>query len=387
MKRTRVSYSSLSAHRRCPQQWNYQYVRGLIRADDTKVERDFGSWWHTMLAVDTLHRGREHGSLKSVPKVIKTVDGGPTFDPDTVEFADVLNSANHWWNGLDEDAQAEWLTRIGEPLPTRLDALYRRYRDRWDEVTKNEIPLAIEMEVEREIPGDAYLTATVDEVYLDKRRGIVVVRDHKTAKTLGQQSAIDDLMDSQLQLYAWAVAGEVVEWGEGKVRATAYNRARSVAPTLPQVTAQGNLSKATSLYDLQTYLDWAEGPDGEGVPWGIEDEFFKTGPRKGQPKFGRYTAEDSVIERLSSPEEQAHWFTRTLTPLNPNIIRAHLRAAQDGAKDIARSTKRVKRTGEAPRNLGAACRSCEFADLCRAEMYGGSDGDFNPEDYGLRTRQ
>jgi hypothetical protein len=93
------------------------------------------------------------------------------------------------------------------------------------------------------------------------------------------------------------------------------------------------------------------------------------------------------IERISSPAYATKWFQRTLTPVNRNIAKAHLQAAVDSEQDSRTTTKRVLRRGEAPRNMtGAACRYCDYAKLCRAQMIGGADGEYQIEEYGLRAR-
>lgn len=222
---------------------------------------------------------------------------------------------------------------------------------------------------------------------------MVVVRDHKTGSTLGSTSGLDDMMDSQLQLYGWGAAPTVDSWEVGaQIRAVAYDRVRSVAPKPPHLTASGRLAvrggePSISQTDLATYVEWAKGPDGEGVPWGEEGAYYVSGKRKGEPKFGRYVAEESVIETLSSKTSQNQWQQRALTPLNVNLVRSHLRAAVDSAKSIEGTQTAYAEVGEVARILTRSiCRWCPFADMCRAEMFGGPGGEYPPEDYGLVVR-
>jgi len=225
-------------------------------------------------------------------------------------------------------------------------------------------------------------------VYLDRKRGLVVVRDTKTGHDLASQTAADDMMDSQLQLYAWGITPLVKDWDVGRVGAVGYDRVRSVAPRPPMLTKSGRLAvrggePSIGQCDLRTYLDWAKGEDGAGVPF--------PGMKADGSAAGFYQAEDSVIEKLSSPAAASIWFQRTLTPLNVNLVRTHLRSAVDSALDLAASRARVERTGEAARNLTKSCRWCDFAALCRAEMIGGParDGDsaaYDLADFKLRRR-
>ena len=102
---------------------------------------------------------------------------------------------------------------------------------------------------------------------------------------------------------------------------------------------------------------------------------------------GVYTVDLAEIERLGSPQVVSQWFSRHLTPVSPYLVRSHLQAAADTCGDITLTRKRAEARGEAARNFGkAACQFCEFADLCRAQMVGGTGGEYAPEEYGLRYR-
>lgn len=386
----RTHYSGLTLHRKCPQAYVYRYVDRLEASSEQPiVARDFGSWWHAVVAAESLTLGRAAGSLRYVPEVITSVDGGPQWPGDSIEVVDVLSDADKWWRGLSSEDRETWIEWLGQDVPSRLTGLLTRWRDQWSDQFEHEEILAVELPWQREIPGTGTtMVGTVDLVYRDTRRNMIVIRDHKTINDPSNRSSVDDMMDSQLALYSWGAAPIINSWGMGGVKALAYDRVRSIAPKAPQVTASGGLSKSVTAYDLQTYLEWAAGPDGQGVPWGKQGEYFKSGPRKDQPKFGRYTAEEKVIEHLSTPAQRAKWFQRTLTPININLVRTHLRAAIQTAKDAALTVKRAEANGEAPRNITAmGCKFCEYLDLCRAQMIGGPDGQYDPADYGLQPRK
>ena len=383
-------YSGLTLFRKCPQAYGYKYVARLEASTDQPLTaRDFGSWWHAVMAAESLERGREQKSLRYVPEEITTVDDGPTFPGESVTVQDVLEGADKWWRTLSDEHREVWTDWLGQKVPDRLKGLLSRWLDQWREDREHEEVLAVEMPWKRTLPGtETELFGTVDEVYRDTRRGMIVVRDHKTVGDLSNRTAVDDMMDSQLSLYSWGAAPTVTAWGLGKIKAVAYDRVRSIAPKQPQVTASGGLSKSVSAYDLQTYLEWAAGPDGQGVPWGKEGEYFKSGAKKGKPKFGRYTAEEAVVERLSTPVARGMWFQRSVSPLNVNLVKVHLRAAIQSAHGVGETVEQFERIGEAPRNLTrTGCKWCEFADLCRAQMVGGPDGEYDPADYGLQKRE
>lgn len=407
-----VSHSMLTLHRKCPQAWNYRYVRGLVQVITVpQVDRELGGWWHLMRAADAITRGIEHGSLRKTPKQLRSFDGGPELirqgpmlsGPDGLKHPVyqvngegkaykmttklVLALAEAWWKTLSSEDEDVWVERLGTSLPAHLEWMDTRWRTRWHDDLLNEQPLAVEVKWRLPLPGtEATMGGYIDEVYLDTKRRIVVVKDHKSKRSLDSTTSADDLLDSQLQVYAWGIREVVADWGL-KVSAVAYDRARSAPAKQPQITQSGSLSKSVTDYDLDTYLSFARGPDGEGVPWGEPDTYVKSGKRKGEAKWGFYHAEEAVIEKLSSPAALSVWHQRTLVPLNKNIVTAHVQAAIDTQRDTERTIERVERTGAAPRNFTKeACRFCDFAGLCRAELIGGSRGEYDPADYGLRHR-
>lgn len=376
----RISYSAVTRHRSCPQKWAYQSVLKLERIEaDVAPERDFGSWWAALRAAEALERGRSLQSLKWVPETVSATEGHE-WPGATVTTAEVLAGSEASWRRINLVDQQVWLDRLGGSLPERLRALFVRWQDQWAEERATERPLAAEMGWERDLGETGYrLVGYVDEVFLDTKRNVVVVRDDKTAKSLATQTVADDMMDSQLQFYAWGASPEVSSWGLGSIQAVAYDRARSVAPKSPVLTLAGSLSKSVTDFDRTTYVEWARGPEGLGVPY--------PGRKKDGSDAGLYVAEEEVIQRLSSPSAVSAWFQRTLTPLNVNIVRAHLQAALDTARDMTRTKERMETVHEAQRNLSAACRWCDYVALCRAQMVGGRDGAYDLAAMGLRIRE
>jgi hypothetical protein len=385
-----ASHSSLVAHRHCPQKWHYGSVRKLEKVDpaDVAVERDFGSWWHMLRAADSISRGRDLGCLQVLPASLSAVDDGPVLEGkalEKIEPIDVIALALDWWRAQPAHVHEMWTERIKDGLPVRLDRLNRKWRKQWGPDMEFEQPLAAELRWERDLPAlpgphdtvtnpKVRLVGYVDEVYYDSRRHMVVVRDHKAHKQLSTQTTADDMMDSQLQLYAWGASPQVREWDVGRISATAYDRVRMVRPTTPVVTQMGSLSKSVTDYDLETYLEWCASKP--AFP----------GRAKDGSQAGTYQLEQVVAEKLRSPSATSIWLQRTLTPLNTNIIRSHLRAAVDSATDMAVTRARAEVTGEAARNFGNGCRWCDFVRLCRAEMVGGVGGDYDLDDMRLRPR-
>jgi hypothetical protein len=316
------------------------------------------------------------------------------FDQATVTVMDVLMASKKWWETLSSEDQDICVGKMGDTLPRRLRDAYVRWRDQYDAERRYEQPLGTEVYWERylpvpedtqdwEIAGDPFLLegqpmikliGFIDEIYWDSQREMVTVRDNKFYKNLGNQTAIDDMMDSQLHLYGWGVTPDLERRGGQPVRAVAYDRVRSTAPTMPKLTQSGKLSTTVTQFDLRTYLDWTA--QGQAYP----------GLKKDGSGAGVYQLEDEMIQKLSTPQWQHQFANRSQRPLNRNIVRAHLRAAADSAVDIWRTQKRTEATHEAARSLGDACRWCDFKELCRAQMFGGADGEYDLREFGLTSR-
>jgi len=366
------SYSSLALHRKCPQAFAYRYFQRLSPGEST-IEQEFGQWWHALRAANAIERGTKQGSLRFSPYHLDV--GNIRIEPET--FA-VYDAAEDRWKQFSEEEREIWVAKFGGSIKERLWILDARWHDQWAEEIALERPIAVEVKWEREINGQR-MVGIIDEIYEDTKRGLIVVRDNKTSGKLPTAESGEDLLDSQLHIYPWGAAPMLAEWGLS-VHAVGFDRTCTTPAKEPQLTATGTLSKSVTMYDLRTYTDWV----GDGRPWGEEGDYYKSGAKAGQPKFGTYTVEESVVEKLSSPASASIWHQRTLSPLNRNIIMAHLVAAKDTAKSIAKTEKRWDKSGEAPRNFGYGCRFCDFATLCRAELIGGAGAD--PELYGLSER-
>lgn len=378
-----ATYSSITTHRKCPQMWKYRYVDRLGRDGETAAPAlEFGSWFHAVRAAERLTKGRTEGTLLAEPPTITTVDGGPEFPADDAVPDDVLDAAADWYARLGADKHSQWESWLGQALPDRLAGAFTGWRNRWADEARNEAVLAVEHRWERPLPmpkgydgPPVSLFGYIDEVYRDRRRGITVIRDCKTSKSIDRVSAMDELMDSQVQLYAWGLIPQCGQWGVPSPRAVSFDRVRATAPKTPSLTKSGRLSKSVTDYDLETYLEWV----GDGVPF--------EGLKKDGSGAGVYKVEEAEVARLSSDGARRMWFRRSLTPLSVGVVRMHLRAAVDSVEDIARTRVRVERAGEASRNLvGVVCKWCDFAELCRAQAVGGVGGGFDPAEYGLVVR-
>ncbi|HLS33476.1 MAG TPA: PD-(D/E)XK nuclease family protein [Brevibacterium sp.] len=419
MTELRTNYSSIQTFRRCPQAWAYSY-RFKLEEDETgriPVERDFGSWWAALRAAFALERGRELDTLLPISGPIPAP--GVEWDPEDVTVEAVLDAAADWFSRHLRQTVEEGEPTIAEMWEgklgvTDLRVSLRNTLARWEKENADELrsqqPLGVEVPWERHLDrpqseglwngagvggddwpedlptttGGVTLFGHVDLIYYDTRREIVVVADDKTRKELTASDTADDMMDSQLHLYAWGVSPLIKEH-LGKVpRAVSYIKTRSVQPRPPHLTTAGKLASrggepSLASCDLDTYLEWAR----DGVEW--------LGPKKPKSEErkpgGIYHAEEKVIEKLKTEAERSRWFQTTLSPLSRPAVRAHLLASLDSADGIAAATRRVDVTGEAPRNITPfTCRWCDFAKLCRAQMVGGPEMPDDVQQFGLRPK-
>ena len=369
----KVSYSSLTQHRQCPQAWAYKHVFGLggLPEFGAKPELHFGSWWHALRAAEAIERGRALDTLRSCPDRIKTVDDGPEIlvpaeSPVGSLVGKVLEAADAWWTAMSEEYKETWSKKLNvRDLRKHLEKTEERYAQTYATQIAQEQPIAVECGWSRTLPGlEKRLVGYTDEVYYDTRRGMACVRDHKSTSSLYGLSPVNDLMNSQLHLNAWGLAQRLKEWGAPQINAVGYSHTLSVGPSWPKLTLKGALSKQVTKFDLATYREFCQSP--EAVEKG-------------------YTEDPAVVARLSEESGQ-EWFQRTLTPVNRHVIRAHLQSAVDTAQDTIKTLDRVVRRGEAPRNFSKGCGWCDFSELCRSQVLGGPEGAYPLEDFGLKTR-
>lgn len=359
-----TSYSELKTHSACPQAWTYAYARGLQAEQESPVFT-MGTLWHAMRSSYALSTGDE----KTIPGWSSSTVNDTHGLPRTARRSDVLKLAHKLWDNASETFRETALERYRDTIPNRLDAMDIAWQARWSDDLPHEEIIATELTVRRTIAPGITLKGTIDQIYRDTKRNLLVLRDFKTASTLKARTHLDDMMDSQLMLYAWLVAPWLKGKGLGSIQAVSYDRARTVAPREPVLTKAGSLSKSVTDYDLATYLKWSA----DGVPF--------EGRKADGSDAGTYIQDPKVISKLEEASERNKWFQRTLTPLNRNIVRSHLMSAIDNAKDSRMTLERYDERKQAPRRYGKQCEWCEFQNICRAEMVAGTI--LNPDEFDL----
>lgn len=367
-----VSPTSLGTYRACPKKFEFSSLRRLRPAGLAPlITRELGSWWHALRAADAIWRSRKQETPPLyLPDVLSTGDMGPELSVGPhLQKAHVFAAARTFWDNLPFEQQERWIEKTGAPLPAHLAEMDRRWEAAWKNEHDNEEVIAVEVQFEVPIADTGVvLRGRVDEVYRDKRLGLVVVRDHKTNGTIASTESLDDLLDSQLHLYAWGVS---VHLGIN-VGAVGYDRARSKPAAQPAVTKAGKLSASVTDYDLDAYLAFTDEP----VPF--------PGLKKDGSGAGFYERDPKVVEKLRTPAERDKWNRRTLDPINPRMIRGHLQEAVATAEGQAEAKRRFDdpARGPIPRNLSRnGCKSCDFVMLCLDEMR--TNQRLEPASYGL----
>lgn len=370
---TVVSPSSLGTYRTCPKKFEFSSLRRLRPKDmGVLILREFGSWWHALRAADAIRRSRtqEGDRARFIPDSLSTGDMGPEIPVHPgLTGSDVLLAAQRFWDNLPFEMRERWEEKTGAPLVEHLAEMDRRWQAAWGGEQENERLIAVELQFEVPIAETGVvLRGRVDEVYYDIKRNLVVVRDHKTNGNIDPSESLDDLIDSQLHLYAWAVS---VHLGIN-VGAVGYDRARSKVASQPALTKSGTLSKSTTDYDVDAYLAFTAEP----VPY--------PGLKKDGSGAGEYLRDEKVVERLRAPGERDKWNRRTLDPTNPRMIRGHLQEAVATGEQQAEARRRFldPARGPIPRNLSRqGCKSCDFVHLCLDEMR--TNQRLDPAGYGL----
>lgn len=395
--RVQSHYSSIMLHRKCPQAWQFRYVLGLSRPETSgaKPYMDYGTWFGAMRSAEALERGRAYGSLIEKPKKLVVMRKTQfreeiSFDEAIVTPKQILEACVQWWKteATDDLYIEEWTKTLGEPCPLRLKNGFVRWRDEWGEAAKKEHPLGVEIFWKRALPRpaldaewhtqggkplpDMVLIGYIDEMYRDVERDILVVRDNKTTSRMPTQSSVDDMLDSQLQFYAWGVTPKLFELSLPRPRAVAYDRAMSVACAKPALNLNGTLSAKSKIWDIRTYREWVAA----GQTY--------AGRKKDGSDGGTYVIDPVVVANLTDPAWRAQFHQRTLTPVNEKIVQAHLRAAVDTVTDAWRTAQRTAVTFEGARNLSKDnCRWCDYVSICRAQMFGGPEGQYDLREHAL----
>lgn len=363
------SHTQLATVMRCQRQYHYRYVLGL-RKRIPSTPLAVGSWGHTLLEVEALSRGREHGSLLHMPETLRTPhpwarveidpDVGVLVLYDTTDDAGepreepaLLSTYPLTWQG----AHQLLLTAAEHSVPDGVLASWtdRQRPDRWvpDVIAENmlgyvhhhrhrllrERPLLAEFKGSVVIDGVQFVFV-FDQILMDG--GQCVLRDHKWVSQM--PSLHDKLTQTQRLLYVLVAnhAPSVQKVLKRKVSAVELDHVKRVAAPIPARNQDGSLSKRkisthAAVY-AQALLDYGMDP--------------------------KATPHRDVIDAM---DEKHDWFYRDRIVVSPVAVRNAVRdylAADIQASQIDAGLL------QPTRSITFMCGSCDFEPLCTADMYG-----------------
>lgn len=360
----RHSYSSLRMHHQCPRAWAYKFLEGYepVGTHEASLAALRGTAFHALIGAHYLSTGgdtliRRPDKLKILNNVELAIDwstGSPTVvAPDLgpeipLTPWSVIMHIEAWENDQTEKLREAMIAKYGDTLSKRMHELWTRYLLHWSGEMDNWIPLLAETEWNRDAPNGRTLSGRVDLVVYNKLLGHIQVVDAKTHESWPTEpEEVTELFDGQLQLGAWGVAPILSEAAEHLAalgiedtvpRSTCYDRVRFKKPTWPKLTQKGKLYKNITDFDQYTYEKFCASQEAKDA--GYEPETFVW--------------------------EKDAWFRRRSTPININIIRAHVLSYQDQILK-AEETK----TETAILIPSKDCGRCDFLELCVTELRGG----------------
>lgn len=345
------SLSSIQTWRHCQQAYYYKYIAG-IKKRDRYAAPTLGSMLHEYLAA--YYRGVQSA-----------------LEPQTIHAASVslvnekyLPQINAYIQTAFTAGDADTARELAA-VPDTFERIAQRYYivHGKDDAQKYEI-----LTVEREIGApilDGYHTVPgiVDLVTRDRQTGRVHLWEHKSSKTIPDQSV--RLQNLQVMLYAALLRHEGIE-----IDSVMWNYLRTKEPTIPDRLANGGLTKRSNIDTTwQTYLTAI-----------VENDL--------NPKDY-----EEVRARLEG-REQTSYFPR----VDQVIVAREDILLGDFLQDINTILETRQRWTEnicrPVRNLSKACTWCDYAQLCETVLMGGDEEDVlalrykvRPPDDAERTRQ
>lgn len=310
-----ISFSEVGSYRRCPKAWEYRYLKRIKRRfKGVRLLR--GEILHEMLNAYVNQR------------IIKGYTGNDPWDV-LDEYADKFGA----YFEEEKDMHGDIIGDCG----TIFEGYLRKYRR--DPLTYEASEIKIEIDLSKLGSGAINVTfiGFIDKIARDKQKRRWII-DHKFLKSI--PTADDQFSELQLLLYFWALG---MQDPKGKLDGVCWDYARAKAPTEPDVLKSGELSKRKNLdCDPYTYLkvirrerlDAKQYVDMLEMLAGKEDTFFE---RVFLPK----PSTDMIIEVVND-------FLQTT---------AEIQAKRDDGR-CARSMSSFN------------CNTCEFRQLCEAEVRG-----------------
>lgn len=316
-----IGFSRLKTWRRCHRLYNYRYRQFLVRRAP-RVQLLRGSILHEMLDAH-----------------VKNCISKMTLDLGLKAAAEVLRRYEKEYGKLFKEQQDEYGDLIGD-CRQLFSNYVETYSDDRMQVIASEQTIRFEL-----IPGKVEFKCTVDRVMMDsskpkRRRWLLDTKSHKNLP--GEDARFYDLQLGVL--YFWA-------WNRENRRRPAdgiiWDYIRTKLPSTPEVLQSGKLSQRANIDT--TYAHAAET---------VRDHCNRTGE---SPK-----AYAKWLESLKGREEK--FLKRVFLPSPPRVmIDTLVDEMKSTALEIHMAPDRDERS-----IIGGpmGCSSCEFRDLCMAELRG-----------------
>ena len=224
-------------------------------------------------------------------------------------------------------------------LPTECRRIMRSYLRYYKDVDQHQITVDTELDEIVTLPNGLELNVIIDRVYEDKRTGLLWAQDHKTRKKF--ENTENMLLDPQMTVYFRAL--EIL--GYTPLGGVEYNELRTKAPAVPEKLKSGQLSKRTNIdTDVFTY-------------------------RMELKKHGLDEGPYMDILRHIARNQVDRFFRRIKLPKDPPMVNTMMAELVDTADEMQTAEAR----GTFPRTfIPQDCKwSCDYKDLCIAELHGG----------------
>jgi bacterioferritin (cytochrome b1) len=337
----KLSHSSVESFRRCEQQYQYRYVRGLRRKVGSPAPT-LGNVLHTYLAA-----------------YYKDVQKGLNDPEDSHLVAKLACSVEHYaqmqafsniafmTGSLDVAKEFEDMPRLAENLIDRyFSARGRPDADRY-EVLLVEEKLEAVLRTELDEDGNVVhiLNGRLDMITRDRATDLVALWEHKSRKYTPSQGV--RLRDYQTIIYSalWEALGDVPP-----IDQIIWNYIRTKPPTEPEVLKNGTLSKKKNI----------------DTTWSVYAEAIKN--------LGLRTSDYLDMRQRLEPRELTVYFPRyeSETLINRDLLLDDVITTGDEMEEAEARW----RDGVRPvRNFSPFCDHCDYLKLCNAAITGGDEDD------------
>ncbi len=306
------THSMLKTFRRCPKQADYKYHQRLKpKLLGTPLKR--GSWLHLLL-----EEKMKGGDWRALHKKL------------TAKFGELLDEEKDYYGDLPNECYVLMLSYE-----------WHYEYDPWT-------VLETEFTIETEFPDGTLYRGRVDAL-IENHLGIWVV-DHKSHKTLPN---IDfRLRDAQSALYLWCAARNRIP-----VQGFIWNYIRTKAPSIPQLTQAGRLSRRRIDTDYPTFVRALKRYKREnGLVITEAHREFANHLREAQYRPGKL--------------QTSSFFRRDILEKSPDMLRRIARENYHTSKRM--HAYPFDQTDIVERVVDRSCEfACSYNHLCNMELMGG----------------